>query len=184
MLRLPHHVILCSICFKTVSAKGKASPEFIGAFILAAVIIFFIRITYYWCKKMEDVERQILQSAMNQSCECARNTDRNVTDVEADYPRSPRPQQQLQPVQPPYPLEQHPLLPQNGPGAIGWGMGMGSLEELPSAPPVQPDIPLTPPPRAILISIEIRLISCFKVITTLNILQYEDICGRGPSTTE
>ncbi|GMR36010.1 hypothetical protein PMAYCL1PPCAC_06205, partial [Pristionchus mayeri] len=65
----------------------------------------------------------------------------------------PYPLQQLQPVQPPYPLEQHPLLPQNGPGAIGWGMGMGSLEELPSAPPVQPDIPLTPPPR------------------------YEDICG-------
>ncbi|GMR36012.1 hypothetical protein PMAYCL1PPCAC_06207 [Pristionchus mayeri] len=127
-------------------SHDRRSPEMSDFLMLFIVLMIFIILLIHFCRKKMDVvdilDTHIEQPAMNQSCQCARCPHRNGTD---DYPRSPRPQQQQHPVPPPYPLEQHPLLPRNGHDEAELRMSTPDL--LPSAPSLQPDLPTTPPPR-------------------------------------
>ncbi|GMR36014.1 hypothetical protein PMAYCL1PPCAC_06209 [Pristionchus mayeri] len=92
---------------------------------------------------------------------------RRFVPLHPDHPEQPRQQQpqQLRQIQlpplptrscsPPYPLEQPGVRPMQlqppGAATIGWRIGIS--DSVPSAPPMQPDLPATPPPK------------------------YEDICG-------
>ncbi|GMR36013.1 hypothetical protein PMAYCL1PPCAC_06208, partial [Pristionchus mayeri] len=142
-------LLLFSLLFKTVSALTDLEQTLATCAVAFFIffIIFIVGFLCYWCMKIDDTERMLEQRAINPS-------NRNGTAANEDnYRRSPQQhhrQRSEDPQQrPPYPLEDHPLLPRNdhGPEELRNDTPDISVCIAPECPVIQSDVPLTPPPK-------------------------------------